>query len=180
MNAGEQQTAQTTLVQQQFVQHLPALRGFVVSLVADFSLVDDVVQETFLTVTEKAANFQPGTNFRAWVWTIARFKVLQLLSNRGPAGGHLSTEAVEALCAHAGAEDWLEEAQLRFLSACIGELAPRAREAVELRYRHAQRPPEIAKRMGWTIDAVHVALSRARVALRDCVTKRMAAETVLR
>jgi Sigma-70 region 2 len=54
---------QTALVQGLFVQHLPALRGFVLSLVSDFSLVDDVVQEAFLTVTAKAANFERGTNF---------------------------------------------------------------------------------------------------------------------
>src|SRR5215210_1323902 len=75
---------QTALVQSLFVQHLPALRGFVLSLISDFSLVDDVVQETFLVVTAKAASFQRGTNFRAWAWTIARYKVLQTLKRTPP------------------------------------------------------------------------------------------------
>ena len=65
------ESSQTAHVQSLFLQHLPALRGFVLSLVSDFSLVDDVVQETFVTVTAKAASYQRGTNFRAWVWTIA-------------------------------------------------------------------------------------------------------------
>ena len=54
-------------------------------------------------------------------------------------------------------------------------LAPKAREAVELRYQQSHRPPEIASRLGWTVESVHVALSRARVFLRDCVTQRMTA-----
>ncbi len=41
------------------------LRAFVLSLAPDFSAADDVLQETFLVVTRKAAEFEPGTNFFA-------------------------------------------------------------------------------------------------------------------
>lgn len=163
---------QLALVQGLFVQHLPALRGFVVSLVSDYSLVDDVVQETFLVVTAKAGEFRRGSNFRAWAWTIARFKVLQALQKIPKAEQRLSDEVIESLCATEAAEEWPAEDQLRHLAECVGQLAPKARQAVELRYQQAHKPPEIARRMGWTVDAVHVALSRARVVLRDCVQRR--------
>lgn len=166
---------QTALVQSLFVQHLPALRGFVLSLVSDFSLVDDVVQETFLVITAKASSFQRGTNFRAWAWTIARYKVLQMLEKNAPTPERFAPEVLEALAAHETAETWFSDEQMQHLAKCMEELAPRAREAVELRYQQAHRPPEIASRLGWTVESVHVALSRARVFLRDCVTHRMAA-----
>jgi len=170
---------QLALVQGLFVQHLPALRGFVLSLVGGFDLVDDVIQETFLTVNAKAGDFQRGTNFRAWLWTIARFKSLQALdSRRASSDEHLAPDVLEALCAHQAAEEWHTEEQLRCLARCLEELAPAARRAVELRYQQAHRPPEIARLMGWTVDAVHVALSRARVFLRECVTRRMTAGNV--
>ena len=165
------------LVQSLFVQHMPALRGFVLSLVGDFNLVDDVIQETFLTVNAKADEFQSGTNFRAWVWAIARFKVLQALESRAsPKEQYLSPDVIEALCAHDTAEEWFTEEQMRHLVRCFESLAPKARRSIELRYMHAHRPPEIARLMGWTVESVHVALSRARVLLRDCVTRRMAVE----
>jgi len=166
---------QIALVQSLFVQHLPALRGFVVSLVSDFSLVDDVVQETFLVVTAKAASFQRGTNFRAWAWTIARYKVLQTLEKNAPVAERFQPEVVEALCAHDSAQTWFSDEHIQHLACCMEGLAPRAREAVELRYQQAHRPPEIATRLGWTVESVHVALSRARVFLRDCMTQRLAA-----
>lgn len=166
---------QTALVQSLFVQHLPALRGFVLSLVSNFSLVDDVVQETFLVVTSKAASFERGTNFRAWAWTIARYKVLQMLEKNAPTPERFAPEVIEALAAHETAEHWFSDEQMVHLAKCMEELAPKAREAVELRYQQAHRPPEIAARLGWTVESVHVALSRARVFLRDCVTHRMAA-----
>jgi len=163
------------LVQSLFVQHLPALRGFVLSLVSNFSLVDDIVQETFLVVTSKAREFEPGSNFRAWVWTIARFKTLQLLEKSQSVGEHLKPEVIAGLCAHETSQHWPAEEHLQLLAECIKQLTPRAREAVELRYQQSHRPAEIARRIGWTVEAVHVALSRARVTLRDCVTRRLAA-----
>jgi len=166
---------QIAIVQGLFVQHLPALRGFVLSLVSDFSLVDDIVQETFLVITAKAGTFQRGTNFRAWAWTIARYKVLQTLEKHAPVPDRLAPDVLEALAAHGTAETWYSEEQIQHLARCMEGLAPKAREAVELRYQQAHRPPEIASRLGWTVESVHVALSRARVFLRDCVTQRMLA-----
>jgi len=163
------------LVQSLFVQHLPALRGFVLSLVSDFSLVDDIVQETFLIITAKAATFQRGTNFRAWAWTIARYKVLQTLEKNAPVPERFTQDVIEALASHQDAETWYSDEQLVHLAKCMEGLAPKAREAVELRYKQAHRPPEIASRLGWTVESVHVALSRARVFLRDCVSQRIAA-----
>ncbi|MEJ7591927.1 MAG: sigma-70 region 4 domain-containing protein [Planctomycetaceae bacterium] len=57
---------------------------------------------------------------------------------------------------------------------CLGELAPRAREVVQLRYS-AERLSldEVAQRMSWTVGSVKVALSRAKDALWDCVQRRL-------
>ena len=173
--SSEAEPDQIAHVQGLFVQHLPALRGFVLSLVSNFNLVDDVVQEAFITVTNKAASSQRGTNFRAWAWTIARYKTLQLLEKSAPVNEKFVPDVIEALCAHESAEDWHSEEMRRHLAGCIGTLAPKARQSIELRYMQAHRPPEIARVMGWTVDAVHVALARARVALRNCVSHRIAA-----
>lgn len=84
---------QLALVQGLFIQNLLALRG-------GFDLVDDIVQETFMTVTAKASDFQSGTNFRAWLFAIAKFKVLQAVSSKAKSdAGQLSPDVAEALCA---------------------------------------------------------------------------------
>jgi DNA-directed RNA polymerase specialized sigma24 family protein len=62
------------------------------------------------------------------------------------------------------------------LAACIQQLAPRARQILELRYaEEPAAPPEIARRLAWTVEAVHVALSRARKFLQECTRRRLAA-----
>ena len=60
------------------------------------------------------------------------------------------------------------------LQACLGHLAPRAREMMHLRYHAAQMPEQIASKVGWTVNAVRVALTRARELLRGCMEQQLA------
>ncbi|MEQ2007724.1 MAG: sigma-70 family RNA polymerase sigma factor [Limisphaerales bacterium] len=164
------------LVQGLFVKHQPVVRATILAVLPDFDLVDDVVQETFLTVTRKAGDFQPGTNFSAWVCAIARFKALEA-RRHGPLHFQtLSETVIESLCAVEPPVDDFDR-RVRHFEGCLEELAPQARRAMELRYRGAHLPGAIASQMGWTVGAVKVALSRARAVLRDCVERRLAAET---
>jgi RNA polymerase sigma-70 factor (ECF subfamily) len=160
------------LVQRLFVQNTMAVRGFVVALLPDFTRVDDVVQETFLTASAKAEEFQEGTNFRSWVCSIARFKVLEAARRPDVKGVALDPAVIEALCA-AEPDEAVYEEELRALQRCKDELAPQTRRIIDLRYEQAHRPPEVARTMGWTVNAVNVALSRARAALRDCVERQL-------
>jgi RNA polymerase sigma-70 factor (ECF subfamily) len=152
-------------VQQLFLEHQPALRCYVLSIVRDFVLAQDVVQETFLAVTRKAASFDLSTQFLAWACTIARFEALNALrrANR-PA---LSAETLELLAASEEApgpdyrSDWLQR--------CMGRLTPTLQKMMRLRYEEALKPSEISKLIGWTPNAVCVATSRARTELRRCM-----------
>jgi RNA polymerase sigma-70 factor (ECF subfamily) len=42
------------------------------AVLRDFSLSDDIVQETYLKIMEKASFYEKGTNARAWILSIAR------------------------------------------------------------------------------------------------------------
>ena len=67
----------TEEVQLLFVRHENSIRSFIRALQPSLSDADDVLQETFLTVTRKASSFEIGTNFTAWACGIARLKVLE-------------------------------------------------------------------------------------------------------
>ena len=159
----------TLHVQQLFVQHQGAIKGFILSLRPDFAEAQDILQETFLTVTRKSVEFQAGSNFVAWSFSIARFKVLES-ARAHRRETELSEEVLDALAAEAPPQEASEE-HLFALRACLDRLAPRAREVVRLRYHEEQPPGAIAARLAWGVNAVHVALARARVALRQCVEK---------
>lgn len=164
-------------VQRLFLRHAGLLRGFILGLLPDHNLAEDVFQEVFLTVTRKAADFRPGTNFLAWARSIARLKVLECVRRYRGRMPLLGPEALEAVVAAAAELDdsWAERRAA--LAKCLEELAPKARQIVELRYSEEYLPPpQIAARISWTTAAVHVALSRARRFLQDCTRRRLAAE----
>ncbi|MBH95646.1 MAG: hypothetical protein CMD87_00090 [Gammaproteobacteria bacterium] len=53
----------TEEVQLLFVRNENAIRAFIRALQPSLSDADDVLKETFLTVTRKASSFEIGTNF---------------------------------------------------------------------------------------------------------------------
>ena len=56
----------------QLVDHLPALRAFALSLTREGASADDLVQDTIVKAWTNIDKFQPGTNLRAWLFTILR------------------------------------------------------------------------------------------------------------
>jgi RNA polymerase sigma-70 factor (ECF subfamily) len=155
-----------------FIQHTSQLRGFILALMPDFSRVDDVLQETFLTITKKATAFESGSNFLGWACTIARFKVLEAGRKAASGAQPLAPEVLESLCACAP-EPEADDERMAVLAMCLAQLAPQARRAIELRYQQAHKPAEIAEVLGWTPNSVYVALSRARDVLRACVENKL-------
>jgi RNA polymerase sigma-70 factor, ECF subfamily len=163
---------QTTHVQQLFVKHQNGIMGFILSLLPDLAEAQDVLQEVFLVVTRKAADFRRGSDFFAWACTIARFKVLEARRRRRAAEVMLSAEIIELLCV-SGPEEVFADERLQWVSDCVQRLAPRAREMVRMRYFGEQQPEEIARLLAWTPTAVNSALTKARGFLRDCLERHL-------
>lgn len=56
----------------EIVEHLQSLRAFAVSLTRNSATADDIVQDTIVKAWSNIDKFQPGTNMRAWLFTILR------------------------------------------------------------------------------------------------------------
>ena len=53
----------------------PRLHAYILSLVFDPQVAADILQDTNLILWKKAAQFTPGTNFKAWAFRVAYFEV---------------------------------------------------------------------------------------------------------
>ena len=155
-------------VQMLFVRNEGAIRAFVRALQPALADADDVLQETFLTVSRKASSFEPGTNFVAWACGIARMKVLENFRQKKRTNV-LSEAAIIALADESPASD-LTGLREEALSRCLEKLAPKSRELLWRRYSGRQDSDEMADGLGMTSTVVRVALSKARAFLRDCVS----------
>ena len=62
---------------------IPSLRAFAVSLSQNADRADDLVQETLVKAWDKHESFQPGTNLKAWLFTILRNEFYSQMRKRG-------------------------------------------------------------------------------------------------
>lgn len=162
----------TALVQELFVEHVAGLRYFVMSLLPDPNQAQDIVQETFITITAKANDYEEGTNFKAWAFTIARFKVLELFKKQKRDANRVSEAALLILSEEAETlED--DNPQTDALNMCLKKLSDKTATMIELRYKEGLKPSVIADKIGWTAEAVYVALSRTRSSLKNCIQKQL-------
>lgn len=166
--------AHTLHVQQLFVRHQQAVLGYVLSIEPILADAQDIVQEVFLTVSKKAATWTAGTNFLPWVCTVARYETLTFQRSRARRVARLDEDVIELLHANGAMDEQDFQRKTAALKDCLAQLAPRAREMVLLRYHGAQMPEQIAPTVGWTVNAVRVALTRARDFLRGCMEQQLA------
>ena len=162
-------------VQKLFIKHMHELRGYLFPLVADRSLVDDLLHTVFLAMTADADRYDPQRSFLAWARGIARNKALMAARQSRQAPRALSPDVIELLSDDVPQFD-MQQSRVDAVAECVEELAPRAKEAIRLRYFDALKPSEIAGRMTLADATVHVTLSRARSLLRRCVERKTRTE----
>jgi RNA polymerase sigma-70 factor (ECF subfamily) len=66
-----------------YERHKDELHAFVVRLVRDDALAEDVFQEAFLRVHRHLRDYDPARPFRSWLYQIARNAALDALRTRG-------------------------------------------------------------------------------------------------
>lgn len=66
----------------ELTEHLGAMRAFAMSLCHNSATADDLVQEALIKAWTKIDTFEPGTNMRAWLFTVVRNTYFSLYRKR--------------------------------------------------------------------------------------------------
>lgn len=156
-----------------FLRHQPEIRAFVGSLIRDRHAREDVFQEVALILWRQFEHYDSQRPFGAWARGIAANKVLQAYDKRARTPLAFSPDAVKAILeAHDRAEDE-PPIEADDLQRCIEHLPEKSRQLLRLRYEESLRLETIAQRVKSTLHAVHMALSRIRTRLAECIEMRM-------
>jgi RNA polymerase sigma-70 factor (ECF subfamily) len=156
------------------------LQCYVRSLLPGDPAAADVSQQANATIWEKRSDFQPGTNFKAWAFTIARYEVLshrkrQARHSRLQFSGDLDEQLAEEILTD---ERGVQE-QHEALQRCLAKLRDRDRELLLYRYAEKGTLAEFAQSMGRSVGGLKVTLHRLRNALLACMQRgRMGEEVV--
>jgi RNA polymerase sigma-70 factor (ECF subfamily) len=144
--------------------HLPAMRAFAISLTRNMAAADDLVQDAVVKAWSSFDKFEPGTNMRAWLFTILRNTFYSGVRKRrrdiaDPDGVH--TASLFEKPAHDG-----RLAMSDFMEA-FNRLSPVHREVLILVGASGFSYEEAAEMTGVAVGTVKSRASRARLRLAE-------------
>lgn len=144
------------------------LYAYILTLTGDRDQARDVLQETNLVIWRKGGEFEPGTNFIAWVFQIARYQVKayrqRIARDRLVFDDELLNEMADVFT-----EDEQFDARQDALGRCIEKLTPNHRSLLQIRYNDGLAVKQIATRLNKSANAIAKVLHRTRVALMHCI-----------
>jgi len=146
-----------------FVQYIPRLRRYARALTGDRARADDLVQDTLERALIKFHLWQPGSDLRAWLFTIMHNVYINQLRAQ-PAGMSAMTDDDTAqLAVRPTQSDRLE---IMDLQAALLRLAEEQRDVLLLVGLEQMTYEEAAGVLGIPIGTVMSRLSRGRERLR--------------
>jgi RNA polymerase sigma-70 factor (ECF subfamily) len=147
------------MIADDIVALLPDLRAFARFMCREREAADDLVQNTILAALDKRDQFMPGTNLKAWLFTIMRNRFYSDLrtQSRRPTGADPDTAPPLAAVDNPEAALAMKE-----LSAALWQLSAEAREALVLVGAGGFSYEEASRLCGCSVGALKVRVSRAR------------------
>jgi RNA polymerase sigma-70 factor, ECF subfamily len=143
--------------------------SFIRALVPNQADAEDLFQEVSTTLWEKYGTFRKGSDFRAWAFQIAHYKVLNYRQSRPHLPQLFGDDMIERLAGDRLLLDDSLDARSYGLADCYQKLSPADRELVDLRYTEEATVAVVAEKVGRSIDFVYKALRRIHGVLYRCV-----------
>ena len=146
------------------VAALPHLRAFAISLTGNPDRADDCVQTTVLKALTSRERFDPGTNMRAWLFTILRNSFFSEHRKRRrevqDTDGIYAAELVSA-------PDQAAKLDLQDVQTALAKIPSEQREALVLVASEGLAYDQVAEITGVAVGTVKSRVSRARQRLAE-------------
>jgi RNA polymerase sigma-70 factor (ECF subfamily) len=156
-------------------RHQDRLFRYLLRLVGDETVAEDVFQQTWLQVAERISRYDRARPFGPWLFAVARNLALDHLRRRRPE----SLDDVDEPRAEGG-EDPLAHAVARQqgarLADAVAGLAPLDREVLSLRFEEDLALPQLAQTLQVPVPTAKARLYRALARLRERLLARAPAE----
>ncbi len=150
-----------------YARHNVRVYRFILRIVGDTSVAEDLVSQVFLDVWRTAGQFEGRSQVSTWMLAIARFKALTALRNRR----HEDIEQEEVLqIADTGdtPETAMDRSQTSStLRKAIAQLSPAHREIIDLVYYHEKSVEEVGQIIGIPQATVKTRMFYARKHLAE-------------
>jgi RNA polymerase sigma-70 factor (ECF subfamily) len=147
------------------------------AMLRDRDATENLVQQVFVDAYLHLDQYVLGTDFGAWIRTVARNRLRKELRTAAREDRRLALfreRLVERLRAEAVGHHDDSDAYLAALRGCRQLLTARDAALLKMRYESGMSFEAIAARQGQTPEAVQRMISRIRFRLRDCIQNKLA------
>lgn len=159
---------------QVLTRHQLMITAYARAITGDAQLAEDVYQEVAVILAQDPTRIpQVEEEVAVWLRSVTRRKALEVgrQARRTP---RLADDVIELVGEHfeAGRSDGM--AVLReAMASCLSSLPQDQRRIIDGRYRDELTCEDIATQVGRSVQGVYAVLKRVRVALQDCVERRL-------
>jgi RNA polymerase sigma-70 factor (ECF subfamily) len=148
------------------------LYGIVVRILGQRALADEVLQEVYVRVWQRAGEFDPATSSPiTWLTTIARNRALDEVKRKTMRSFEDHPEVLDFPSDDDPLENHARNEVNRRLPACLDTLEPEKREMVLLAYYYGLTREELAQRTGRPAATVKTWLRRSLAQLKSCLER---------
>ncbi len=156
------------------LQHRAMLLGYIVSIVRNHHLAEDIFQDMSLIMIRKDHAIDSEQRFPAWVRTVARLECMNALRKQKRSPVAIDDAVLDALDAQWNESDSGQEPEaMDALRSCLQKLTPRARNLVEQRYQKNISGKRLAEQLARPVNTVYVAMSRIHRSLAECIRMKL-------
>ncbi len=159
---------------QVLTRHQVMITAYARAITGDAQLAEDVYQEVAVILAQDPTRI-PAVEDEVAVWlrSVTRRKALEVgrLARRTP---RLADDVLDLVGSHfdTAPQDGLATLREAMVS-CLSSLPQDQRRIIDGRYRDDLTCEDIAARVGRSVQGVYAVLKRVRVALQDCVERRL-------
>jgi RNA polymerase sigma-70 factor (ECF subfamily) len=149
----------------------PKLFGVALRILGERSEAEDILQDIYLTVWQKASAFDASrASPMSWLIAIARNRVIDRLRARGNRRMESIEAAIDIVDPAPGADTALEESETNSkLHVCLDTLAQRERAALRAAFFDGNTYEELAARMRVPLGTMKSIIRRAMIKLKICL-----------
>ena len=164
IGAGDRLAMQTL-----FARHRTPVYRWLLRLVGNETLAEDLVSDVFLDVWRQASRFEGRSSVSTWLLAIARFKAISARRRRADAELDESVESTVADTADDPAAVLEKKNRDEVLRAALTRLSAEHKEIIDLVYYHEKSVDECAQIIGVPAGTVKTRMFYARRKLAELV-----------
>ncbi|PHR88336.1 MAG: RNA polymerase factor sigma-70 [Blastopirellula sp.] len=160
-----------------FLKHEPSLRAFSRSLLPDWNLVEDALQDACITMLEKLSQLRDEAGFLPWAMVILRFKCLKVVEKLRRDRIILSDHILVLIADEAESIESEEYKAIKdALTSCLPNFSDAHQELLLAPYAGDGRVKQIAEDCNKSVNALYKLLGRLRDKLAVCIRKQLGPE----